>query len=174
MPIVKTGLSFLTAALLATSTTLALAQTCNHNIPLTKPDSRYNYNPAGDEVTDTVTGLIWKRCAEGMSWSGSTCTGTATSFTWEGALELAASVAQTTGVPWRMPNIKELRSLVETACAGPSINQAAFPATSYNAWSCSLFAANSDDAWNVSFYNEYYDGIRYKGNYSRVRLVRSQ
>jgi hypothetical protein len=173
MHIVKTGLSLLTAAVLATSTTLALAQTCNPNIPLTKPDSRYTYNSAGDEVTDSVTNLTWKRCAEGMSWSGSSCTGTASTFIWEGALAQAASVAQTTGLAWRMPNIKELKSLVETACYGQAINQTAFPSTPTYAWSASPGAASAGDAWGVSF-GDGYDGRGDKGGNYSVRLVRGQ
>jgi len=170
MHIVKTGLSLLTAALLATSTTLALAQTCNPNIPLTKPDSRYTYNPAGDEVTDSVTGLIWKRCAEGMSYSSGTCTGTARTFNWEGALAHAATQSG-----WRMPNLKELSSLVETACYDMAINQTAFPASPSDAWSASPLAAGSDSALVVNFYlgrnlRDYKDG----NGTNSVRLVRGQ
>jgi len=168
MHIVKTGLSLLTAALLAIST--SLAQNCNPAIPLTKPDSRYLYNPAGDEVTDTVTELIWKRCAEGMSWSGGTCVGTATTFTWDGALAHAATQSG-----WRLPNMKELISLMETACYAPAINQTAFPATPGSAWSGSPFAAYPGNAWGVLFY----DGGVYGGGdkddyYYSVRLVRGQ
>jgi len=175
MHIVKTGLSLLTAALLSTSTPLALAQTCNPaTIPLTKPDSRYTYNTAGDEVTDTVTNLIWKRCAEGMIWSGATCTGTATTFNWEGALAQAANVAQSTGVAWRMPNLKELKSLTEKACYNQGINQTVFPAEPGSAWSGSPYAASADDAWFVEFFNIGHDHMVSKSNSYPVRLVRGQ
>jgi len=173
MHIVKTGLSLLTAVVLATSTTLALAQTCNPNIPLTKLDSRYTYNTAGDEVTDSVTGLVWKRCAEGMSWSGSSCTSAATNFNWEGALAQAASVAQATGLAWRMPNLKELKSLVETACYDQAINQTAFPSTPTYTWSASPNAGYAGVAWYVGFGG----GLAYWGSkpsYYSVRLVRGQ
>jgi len=174
MHIVKTGLSFLTAALLATSTSLALAQDCNPNIPLTKPDSRYTYNPAGDEVTDSVTGLVWKRCVEGMNWNGSTCTGSFSTFSWEGALAQAASVAQTTGLAWRMPNIKEINSLVETACEYQAINQAVFPVTpDFYMWSGSVTIDHSLGARSVHF-RKGVDSLYEKNDPASVRLVRGQ
>jgi len=170
MHIVKTGLSLLSAALLATSTTLALAQTCNPNIPLSKPDSRYTYNAAGDEVTDSVTGLIWKRCAEGMSYSGGTCAGMASSFTWEGALAHAETQNGPSG--WRLPNPKELTSLVETACINPSINLTAFPATPYNHWTSSPSWSDPNLAWYAHFANGNVYPLK-KPDGGGVRLVRS-
>jgi len=169
MHIVKTSLCLLTAALLATSSTLALAQTCNPNIPLTKPDSRYTYNAAGDEVTDTVTGLIWKRCAEGMIYSGGTCAGTAATFTWEGALAHAATQSG-----WRMPNLKELKSLVETACFEMALNQIVFPNTPRHAWSGTQYAQRSSNEVLVfNFYAGYFFKV-FKGSNGSVRLVRGQ
>jgi len=145
MHIIKTSLCLLTAALLATTATLALAQTCNPNIPLTKPDSRYTYNAAGDEVTDTVTGLIWKRCVEGMNFSGGTCAGTATTFNWEAALVHAAKQSG-----WRLPDANEIISLEETACYDMAINETAFPATPCCAWSASP-AATGGGVWYMGF-----------------------
>jgi len=168
MHIVKNGLSLLTAALLATSSTLALAQTCNPNILLTKPDSRYTYNSAGDEVTDTVTGLTWKRCTEGMSWSGGTCAGTASTFTWEGALAHTASQPS-----WRMPNIKELKSLVETACYDMAINQTVFPSAPADVWSSTQVLNDNASVLRVSF-NDGADRMAFKGNNFQIYLVRGQ
>jgi len=173
MHIVKTVLSLLTAALLATSTPLALAQSCNPNIPLTKPDSRYTYNTAGDEVTDSVTGLVWKRCAEGMSWSGSTCTGTATLTDW-----LDARVQASVQTGWRLPNLKELISLVETACYNQAINQAAFPLTPNTTWSSTPVPVYIPSPYNYVFVGDFLIGgsdfaNQISGN-SWVRLVRGQ
>ena len=39
---------------------------------------RYTPSSDGDEIKDTKTGLMWRRCAEGMIWKKSTCTGKAT------------------------------------------------------------------------------------------------
>ena len=53
---------------------------------------------------------------------------------------------------WRLPNIKELRSIVEVACDAPSINSSRFPNTaSNNYWSNTASADNSNNAWRVEF-----------------------
>ncbi len=145
------------------------AQTCNPNIVKTKPDSQYTLSADGTEVTDTKTGLIWQRCALGMSWNGTTCSGIATTYNWENALAQAATVASNTSVEWRLPNIKELKSLVETACYGQAINEAIFPATPSHILS-STFAGY---AWGVNF-DYSYDGTYGENDGLAVRLVRSQ
>ncbi len=109
-------------------------QTCNPNTA----SSFTSWSGNGDTVTDTATGLIWQRCAYGQGWNGSTCGGTAFTAAWAAAV---------TGAPsgWRLPNVKELESIVERQCAAPAMNTAAFPAApSVNFWS-------STPGWAVSF-----------------------
>lgn len=157
-------------------------QVCNSNMALTRPDSRYETvagtTPAGSEVRDRVTGLIWQRCVQGMAWSGSTCTGTATTHnSWMTALELARTATPTTAATvtlWRLPNKTELFSLPERACASPAINATWFPADPGGwAWSSSPVSGSVDGAWYVLFS----DGGGYtggsKGFAGQVRLVRS-
>ncbi|MBD3768229.1 MAG: DUF1566 domain-containing protein, partial [Gammaproteobacteria bacterium] len=116
----KQALLTLVSLLLASA---VQAQTCNpSSIQKTKPDSRYELLSGGAEVKDKKTGLIWQRCPLGMSWNGTTCAGTATPYNWENALAQAATEATNTSKPWRLPNLKELKSLVETACYGQAIN----------------------------------------------------
>lgn len=80
----------------------------------------------GTEVTDNLTGLVWRRCPEGIAWdAGSqTCKGTATHFTWREALRHVADQGE-----WRLPNIKELFSIVDLEVPSPSIDHRAFPRT---------------------------------------------
>jgi hypothetical protein len=172
--------AWLLAGLFAIS---SMAQaTCNANIPLTHPDSRYEAvagaTPTGSEVRDKVTGLIWQRCVQGMSWGGSTCTGTATatSHSWTAALELARAATPSTvpvATAWRVPSHAELYSLAERACYNPAINTTWFPATPPDwTWSSSPIAKYTDSAWlvNFSFGGGNFDS---KGSAYRVRLVRS-
>jgi hypothetical protein len=60
----------------------AAQQVCKYDsIAATAPASRFTDNGDGT-VTDTATGLQWKRCSEGQSWDGATCSGTATNYYW--------------------------------------------------------------------------------------------
>jgi hypothetical protein len=81
------------------------------------------------EVIDAQYRLIWRRCVEGMRWDGSTCRGNPTLFTWGEALSDAQDTAHGTGIAWRLPNIKELESLIDANRYAPAIDTNAFPGT---------------------------------------------
>jgi hypothetical protein len=131
--------------------TAATAGTCQNNLPPVNPDSAYTLYGNGI-VVDNRTGLHWKRCTEGMTWNGSTCAGTPTSLTWTQALALAESHSFVGHVDWRLPSIKELKSLVETCRVDPSINDTVFAGTpSTWVWSGSPDASFSSNAWPVYF-----------------------
>ncbi len=129
----------------------------------------------GQEVTDTKTGLIWRRCAEGMTASGGTCTGTASTFMHEAALTRASTQATATGVAWRLPNVKELSSIADKSRSNPAIDTAAFPATPASwFWSSSPYIGDANHAWGVNFYYGYvYYGFYGRDNSVSVRLVRA-
>lgn len=129
----------------------------------------YTYNAAGDEITDTATGLIWQRCSAGQTWAGGTCSGTATAMMHEIALTYAAGQAG-----WRLPNVKELASIVDGSRINPSIDIVTFPNTISTAyWTTTPYAANTSGAWYVNFINgAMYFGGRTSTNGLYVRLVR--
>ena len=163
---------FLALTLIASA---SRAQTC----PSTLTAERYTLN--GEEVTDKRTGLIWKRCSEGQVWSntGVNCNGSAHKYTHEAALALAKAtntIQSITG--WRLPNVKELSSLVDRACISPSIDSAAFPNTvSAWYWTSTPSATNSAYAWDVSFENGSVGNPTYGGGDRRhelpIRFVRT-
>jgi len=125
------------------------------------------------EVIDRKTDLIWKRCSEGMVFSGGICTGTATVFSHVAALMHARDQAISTGVAWRLPNAKELASIVDITRGNPAIDPVAFPVTPASPfWSASPDVGVFAVAWDVGFYGGYVL------NHSRasafnVRLVRA-
>ncbi|HEY2533015.1 MAG TPA: DUF1566 domain-containing protein [Xanthobacteraceae bacterium] len=77
-----------------------------------------------DEAFDTKTGLTWKRCSVGMVWKDHIgCTGQRALI----GLNAALKVAEDAGAGWRVPNVKELYSLIDNKCGVPPVNVIAFP-----------------------------------------------
>lgn len=113
----------------------------------THAQARFTYSVDGAEVTDAQTGLIWRRCSEGQNWSASTCAGTASIYTHEQAL----ARAKTQGT-WRLPNVKELSSLVDGSRFNPAIDGNAFPLTpSAIYWTATPDVRLASFAWTVDF-----------------------
>jgi hypothetical protein len=114
--------------------------------------NRFTFINSNEEVQDNKTGLVWRSCAEGMTAISFTCTGTPLGFTHEGALSYATNVASTTGVAWRLPNIKELSSLTQKARLGGTIDDSFFPANPQSLfWSSTPYVTEPATAWFVSF-----------------------
>ena len=136
-------------------------------------DAPFTVSSDGQEVTDGKTGLIWRRCAEGMTAMVSGCTGTASTYTHESALTRARDQAASTSVAWRLPNVKELASIADRSKSNPAIDGVAFPDTPVNAfWSSSPHVGSADVAWGVSFNNGYVGSVN-RDSTLPVRLVRA-
>ena len=154
-----------------------------------------HYIDNGDgTVTDTKTGLMWKKCREGLS--GSNCgQGEVKAYTWSEAIKKGKGAIFAGHSDWRLPTRKELRSLVycsngipqkeawDEGCSGkddrggdyksPTIDQKAFPNTGNTFyWSSSPYARVSNRAWGVNFSYGYVSVLNEYNSY-RVRLVRS-
>jgi Protein of unknown function (DUF1566) len=125
------------------------------------------------EVTDGATRLIWRRCAEGLALRNGACTGTASTFRHEQALERARTEATTTGVAWRLPSVKELESILDLRRSTPTIAQSEFPATpAAYFWSSAPDVGQASYEWGVNFgYRDVSYGYRDISLY--VRLVRN-
>lgn len=159
----------------------AQAQTCKSQIPLTTPTTDFEVHNNGT-VTHTPTGLMWKVCSEGHTWqSDGRCTGEALTQDWDDALKVPQTLNTQGGfagyTDWRLPNVKELKSIIERACVKPAINADVFDnahrpewyATSY--WTSTPMLYESDISYAVDTERGYLiDGHRHL-NY-RVRLVR--
>ncbi|AGX87201.1 DUF1566 domain-containing protein [Candidatus Symbiobacter mobilis] len=103
------------------------------------------YTDHGDgTVTDPTTGLMWMRCAMGQTWQNDTCTGT------------AATTAVTTTTfaghsDWRLPNIRDLLSLVDRTMASPAIDTKAFPAApALGFWTSTPIVIGHPQGWEAN------------------------
>ncbi len=148
------------------------AQTCRNDITPATPTQDFTLHDDGT-ATHHKTGLMWMRCALGQSWNGATCTGSGQIYRWSGALQAAEGFSFAGNSDWRLPNIKELGSIVEQACSDPAINTTIFPGAPLTSfWSASPYANRVYDAWYVDF--SYGNLNTYSKTYGnvRVRLVR--
>lgn len=128
----------------------------------------------GQEVTDAATRLVWRRCAEGMQWDGTTCSGTPQKYTFDQAARQAQAQAGADKKAWRVPTLKELMSLVEGGRGSPPVPREAFPETPAKPfWSSSPYTQDGIRGSYVHFSNggEYFD---YRSNAYHLRLVRSK
>ena len=160
------------AALAVTAT--ASAQTCLSSGVETTPEDDFTLI-SSSSVLHTPTDLVWKRCAEGQTWSDSTlsCEGEAIKYTWQQALQLAHEASNEDLLGWRLPNVKELASLVERQCVRPAINATLFPDTPPDDfWTSTPSVDDPDRAWVVAFFNASHS-IKEKDRYVYVRLVRT-
>jgi len=147
------------------------AAPCQNNLPASNPGSAYIDHGDGT-VTDRRTGLMWKKCAEGFS--GAACqTGASEIYSWADALAHAEASTFANHSDWRLPNVKELSSLVEECRRLPAINTILFPNTpSEMFWSSSPGLWVSYIAWFVHF-DEGITGLQYgRTSPLRIRLVR--
>lgn len=131
---------------------------------------RFVVQNQGSEVLDTVTGLTWQTCPQGMGsvWPASperACLGRANTYTWDEAQARARALAAQSGKPWRLPTVHELGSLQVDAAHPATWAQQTFlsklvvvnsdrtdPLTSPNFWSSNVYDSDMsrDSVWYVS------------------------
>ena len=128
------------------------------NISSATPASRFIVMPKRN-VVDRQTGLMWRACVEGLS--GELCDeGEPLQVHWGEALLYPAAQRNNTGGntddynDWRLPNIRELSTLVELQCANPAVNSEIFPNTpTTHVWSSSPYNFYTHYSWYVDFAN---------------------
>lgn len=156
------------------------AQGCiNPYMEQSTPTSRFGFDESG-VVIDKITGLMWKRCLEGQTFSDSgtpdnylddSCTGTVATMNWQAALnwaQTANGMGDSGHNDWRVPNLKELKSIVEYCSI--SINGEVFPSSWEWVWSSSPMVYQGY-AWSVGGHGS--ADWRDRNDLHAVRLVRS-
>jgi hypothetical protein len=101
------------------------------------------FSAEGAGVSDTVSGLLWSRCAD--------LTGGAT--TYAEALRAVTRFAQETGRNWRLPTIDELELLTDCSRAYPALTSGhPFDAVRPAYWSCT--SSGYEKGWQYCLYME--------------------
>jgi len=145
------------------------------------PDPRFTDN--GDEtISDNLTGLVWAKNGNlmaardiGFDTDGTSGDGR---VTWQHALDYVAKLNAEDYLgynDWRLPNVNELGSLINSDEADTSadLNAQSFSnAQSYYYWSSSTYAFYTTYAWYVGM-GDGYVAYSYKGNDNYVWPVRS-
>ena len=115
----------------------------------------------GDTVTDTGTGLMWQRNL------------VVNLQLWRNALTMCEGLTLDGYTDWRLPNVKELHTIVDRSRSDPAIDVQAFggqtTGTAY--WTGSPYIYEPSTVWYVNFL----DGSANRGqlsNAARVRCVR--
>ena len=149
-----------------------VAATCNVNILPSTPDARFELKADGTLV-DSDTKLMWMRCSLGQTWDGTNCNDAPSEYDWKSALSSAESSEFAGYQDWRLPNLKELSSIIEQQCYDPSINETAFPNTPAKSyWTSSPYISSDKYGWDVSFHLGY-NMHHFKTFEFHVRLVRT-
>ncbi|WP_188150212.1 DUF1566 domain-containing protein [Teredinibacter waterburyi] len=125
-------------------------------IAASTPLERFKQSEDGT-VVDADTGLMWRECLEGVT--GASCDeGEPVALTWAGALTYVPTLNANGGFAgysdWRLPNIRELSTLVELQCSNPAMNVVVFEnAPSTHVWASSPYHFYTHYSWYVDFSN---------------------
>lgn len=121
-------------------------------------------------VTDTRTGLMWRRCSLGLVWEEARCTGTRGTYTWNRAASGIELVNQEGGLSghtdWRLPTLVELLTLVQEG-RGLRYPEAFPGAAATHHWTASPWDEALQRYWNVHLG----DGIGYWDESAIMRSV---
>lgn len=145
--------------------------------PGPRPDPRYTVSSDGTEVTDSKSGLTWRRCAEGMRFEGGACSGQPTSF----PSRSRAMAHEKSQAGWRLPTIEELATVVrvwpdhrESNTGG--VDLLAFPNIPAKAyWSSTYYYQNRGDRdrTKIIYFENGMEGYRDNGEGGLLLLVKA-
>lgn len=111
-------------------------------------------------VNDTKTGLMWQDDVIGSDMNWNTAITTCENLTLGGYSD------------WRLPNIKELKSITDKARANPAISPNFTAIVSSNYWSFTTNSSNYSSVWVGNFYRGGTDWFNKTGS-NYVRCVRA-
>ena len=121
-----------------------------------QPTFSKDFIDKGYYVIDLKNRVEWLKCTVGQIWDNEKCVGDPVKLTLEEAEILTNQVSIELGGEWRLPDKKELVSLICKSCDNVKINESIFPDTpaeifwtsQRNWWSPKFF-------WSVNFFTGY-------------------
>lgn len=134
-----------------------------------------NYDDHGDTVTDQETGLTWQK--QVADTDNNEFITESDAVNWQNALAYCEQLTLEGSSDWRLPNIRELSSIVDRSKSFPSVSPPLLDESTASTWSSTTKSAYPNRAWNVSLHLEGYnstpgDPNKAKTDTSFVRCVR--
>ena len=105
-----------------------------------------DFSRSNGVVADNTTGLQWQ---DDYSDNGDNIKSTK----WTDAIAYCEDLTLGGHSDWRLPNNKELQSIVDYGKYHPSIDTVFTNTASYDYWSSTTRASYTDSAWSVHFYS---------------------
>jgi len=99
-----------------------------------------DFTKTANIVTDNITGLQWQDDATGSPMN------------WHAAIDHCEVLSLDGFSDWRLPNLKELTSIVDDSTASPAIESTFQNTASSHYWSSTTFVGHVGRAWIVGFY----------------------
>ncbi len=112
-------------------------------------------------VTDNTTGLQWQDDAIGASMA------------WQSAIDTCENLTLGGESDWRLPNINELKTIIDRSRVKPAIAIAFTQTSSSDYWSSTTIAYYNDSVWLVFFDFGFMGGSAKANDYYYVRCVRA-
>lgn len=128
-------------------------------------------------VKDLALGIEWMRCSVGQRWDPERedCWGEAVRLNHEEIAQAIEQASAQLGGNWRLPDLKELESLVCDECGPPRIDASVFPNTMAEPyWTGQQNFWSPRNHWTVSFMTGDRYGRFFPQQRMMVRLVRDE
>jgi len=148
-----------------------LPKTGQTTVYQTYDDGYYQKGYSGTRFTDNGDGTITDN-ATGLMWvANPTAAGVGGTYTWTDAISACENLSYAGYTDWRLPNVKELHSIVDYGTYNPCIDTTYFTSTAGLYWSSTTYAYTTSNAWYINFYSgRVFDGAKTSSYY--VRPVR--
>lgn len=154
----------------------SFAESCLDDIVSAAGLSQFKVNSNGT-VEDKKRNLMWKVCLEGLSYKGSCSSGNVGNpHSWLGAIKVADGSRFAGYSDWRLPNHKELVSIVDVSCRPVALNIYVFPYQAVQSvWSSTPFEdadIGEGFVWGFDYFTRKAILLNRKAAHGAVRLVR--